>query len=231
LELIKPRLYSEKNPEERVTVQTVATHVLKSAMSLLHPYIPFITEEIWQQLKNFNEESVVISQWPSESPQLTDETAERKIALLQRIISAVRTIRSEMNVPPGKKARLIYRTQDQDSEKLLTDYDHYLMQLAGIESIQKLESDSELKSTAAAVIEKLEIFIPLSGLIDLDVEKQRMKKEMDRMSGQIKGLEKKLNNSDFLTKAPEKVVQQEKEKLSSFQDKLNKLTVNFNRIN
>jgi len=231
LEIIKTRLYSATNPAERETVQIVATQVLKSAMSLLHPYIPFITEEIWQQLKNKDEESVVISEWPAENPKLIDKTAEQTMDLLQRIISATRTIRSEMNVPPGKKARLIYRTTDDGAERLLNEYNHYLMQLAGIQSIKKFESDADLKSTAAAVVEKLEIFIPLSGLIDLDFEKQRIKREIDRMSGQIKGLEKKLNNSDFLTKAPEKVVQQEKEKLSSFNDRLNKLTVNFNRLN
>lgn len=231
LEIIKTRLYSEQNQPEKETVQAVATYVLKSAMSLLHPYIPFITEQIWQQLKNTNEGSVVISEWPAEDSQRVDETAEQKMDLLQRVISAVRTIRSEMNVPPGKKARLIYRTADGAAEKLLNEYSHYLTQLAGIESIKKFESESDLKSTAVAVVEKLEIFIPLSGLIDLDVEKQRMKKEIDRMAGQIKGLEKKLKNSDFLTKAPEKVVLQEKEKLSSFNEKLNKLNVNFNRLN
>ena len=105
-----------------------------------------------------------------------------KMGFLQAIISSIRTVRSEMNVPPGKKAQLIYRTGDNNSEKLLLKHSHYLKQLAGIESINKYQTEADLKSTATTVVGKLEIFIPLAGLIDLEVEKQRMQKEIDRIS-------------------------------------------------
>ena len=200
-------------------------------MSLLHPFIPFITEEIWQRLKNPDEESIVISDWPIENSNLLDKSIEKRMEFLQGIISNIRTIRSEMNVPPSKKAQLIYRTNDDNSDKLLLEHSHYLKQLAGIESIEKYQSEKDLKSTATAVVDKLEIFIPLAGLIDLEVEKQRMKKEIDRISRQISGLEKKLTNENFLNKAPENVVNQEKEKMTNFNEKLKKLNANFNRLN
>lgn len=231
LEIIKTKLYSNENPEAKKAAQALATHILKSSMSLLHPFIPFITEEIWQRLKNPDEESIVISDWPIENSNLLDKSIEKRMEFLQGIISNIRTIRSEMNVPPSKKAQLIYRTNDDNSDKLLLEHSHYLKQLAGIESIEKYQSEKDLKSTATAVVDKLEIFIPLAGLIDLEVEKQRMKKEIDRISRQISGLEKKLTNENFLNKAPENVVNQEKEKMNNFNEKLKKLNANFNRLN
>ncbi len=174
---------------------------------------------------------MVISDWPEENSNLIDAALENIMAFLQQIISGIRTIRSEMNVPPGKKAQLIYRTNDGAAEQLLNEHTHYLNQLAGIDSIRNFETEKDLKSTATAVVGKLEMFIPLAGLIDLDVERQRMQKEIDRLSGQIKGLEKKMANTNFLTKAPEHVVQNEKEKLTSFNEKLKKLTTNFDRLN
>jgi len=231
LEIIKTKLYSDEHPQIRQAAQVLATHILKSSMSLLHPYIPFITEEIWQQLKTGDEESLVISEWQQANPQFIDEAIEQKMDFLQRIISSIRSIRSEMNVPPAKKAQLIFRTTDKAAEDMLHEHAHYLQQLGNIESIREFESENDLKSTATAVVDNVELFLPLAGLIDLEIEKQRMKKEIDRITSQIQGLEKKLSNENFLAKAPEKVVQQEKEKLSNFKQKLNKLHINFDRLN
>ncbi|MFQ5583584.1 MAG: valine--tRNA ligase [Calditrichia bacterium] len=230
LELVKPRLYSEDNPAARTTAQAVATHVLKTSMNLLHPYIPFITEEIWLQLKNSNEESIVVSPWPKPDVSLLNDQAEKEMNFIQNVISAIRTIRSEMNVPPGKTAGLLYRTADKNSEKLLKDFAEYIRRLARVDELRPVKIEQDLKSTASAVVDKTEIFLPLAELIDLDAERQRLEKEVDRLTKQLGGLQKKLGNRNFLEKAPAHVVQQEKEKMKNFEEKLNKINLNLKRL-
>jgi valyl-tRNA synthetase len=231
LEIIKPRLALDKNHTGRMTAEVVATHVLKSCLNMLHPYIPFLTEEIWMHLKNDTEESLVISTGPKIEANLIDDAAEQHMEFIQKIITATRTVRAEMNVPPAKTAQFLFRTSDKKSKNMVTDYSGYLKQLARIQSVSELKTEEELKLTATAVVDKLEIFIPLAGLIDLNAEKQRLQKEIDRLNYHSIGLQKKLSNVDFLEKAPENVVKQEKEKLKSFNEKLQKLSANLKRFN
>ncbi|NIS38315.1 class I tRNA ligase family protein, partial [Candidatus Saccharibacteria bacterium] len=230
LEMIKPRLSSEEDTVEKITAQTVATHVLKTCMNLLHPYIPFITEEIWQRLKNEGETSIVVHFWPQVESALFDDAAEREMRFIQDAIGGIRTTRSEMNVPPSKKAKLLYRTSDDHRERLLNKYEDYIKRLSRTESIAPIRKNQDLKSTATLVIDNTELFIPLADLINLEAERQRLEKEIDRISNQVVGLQKKLSNEDFLQKAPEQVVQRDKEKLQSFTEKLNKLKANLDRL-
>jgi valyl-tRNA synthetase len=199
-------------------------------MSLLHPYIPFITEEIWHRLKNEEEESIVISPWPEPRPEFDDELAQKNMAFLQNLIRSVRTIRSEMNVPPANRANLWYRTENPKKQQLIENNNIYIQNLARVDTIKQIKGDVSLKSTAMAVVEGVEIDSPLEGLIDLEAEKKRLEKEIQRLSGQIAALEKKLSNEDFLKKAPAHVVAAEKEKLKSFTEKLKKLKQNLERL-
>ena len=231
LELIKPRLYSEGDTPQKQTARAVAVHVMKTAMHLLHPYIPFITEEIYQRLKQpSDEESIVIAPWPAAEPALKDGQAEQEMAFLQELIGSIRTVRAEMNVPPGKKARLLHGQLPAEKADLLSRYAGYVQQLARVEQIESLEDKSSLKSTAAIVVENLEFFLPLEGLIDLDKEQQRLEKELARLEKQVSGLQKKLNNQDFLEKAPAHVVEQEKEKLRNVSEKIKKIQQNLRRL-
>ncbi len=199
-------------------------------MNLLHPYIPFITEEIWQRLKNEGETSIVVHFWPQVESALFDDAAEREMRFIQDAIGGIRTTRSEMNVPPSKKAKLLYRTSDDHRERLLNKYEDYIKRLSRTESIAPIRKNQDLKSTATLVIDNTELFIPLADLINLEAERQRLEKEIDRISNQVVGLQKKLSNEDFLQKAPEQVVQRDKEKLQSFTEKLNKLKANLDRL-
>ncbi len=231
LELIKPRLYAKDEGPEKQTAQAIASHIMKTTMHLLHPYIPFITEEIFQRLRtNRDAESVVIAAWPEPLEELNDPQAELEMHLIQQIIGQVRTIRSELNVPPVKKATLWFRTTDARSQRLLQTFGDYIRQLARVDTIEKLPQGEDLKSTATAVVEQIELFIPLEGLIDLEKERQRLEKEIKRLEQQVLNLQKKLNNEDFLQKAPAEVIRQEKEKLKNLSKKLTKLQHNWKRL-
>jgi valyl-tRNA synthetase len=231
LELIKPRLSEEADPEQKKTVRVIAVHVMKTCMGLLHSYIPFISEEIWQRLKNEDEDSLVIAAWPKARKELVDSGVEHDMQFVQNVIVAIRNIRSEMNVPPGSKAELVVKSDDRQRLALLNKQSEYLNRLARIKSIREVPHSETVTGAAMAVVENIELFIPLAGLIDLTVERNRLQKEIDRLVNQVNGLNKKLLNKQFLEKAPENVVNQEKEKLRDFSEKLSKLNKNLEQLN
>ncbi|RMI15307.1 MAG: valine--tRNA ligase [Calditrichaeota bacterium] len=230
LELIKSRLTLEGDHPSKEVARRVATYVMKQCMNLLHPYIPFITEEIWQRLKNSSEESVVISPWPEAEEAMIDSQAEEEMRFIQEVITGIRATRSEMNVPPSRKSMLLYRTGNSTVEERLTRYASYITQLARTEAIRPVTDENELKGSAALVVDQAELFIPLAELIDVEAEKQRLEKEISRVTQQMAGLQKKLSNEDFLQKAPEAVVQNTREKLHNLTEKLNKLKANLGRL-
>lgn len=231
LELIKPRLTPETPAMEKDTVRTIAVHVMKTCMNLLHPYIPFITEEIWSRLKTPSENSLVISEWPIVEPELINQPAELEMEFIQKVISAVRNIRSEMNVPPGSHAELKYKSSSKKFIQLMEKHSGYIHTLARIKDIQKIPSEQKVPSAAVAVVEEVELFVPLTGLIDLELEKSRITREVKRLEEQVNGLTQKLQNPLYLSKAPEAVVKQDQEKLKNFNDKLEKLRTNLQSLN
>ncbi len=229
LELIKNRLYSKADHGPRQAALSVAAYIMKGSMDLLHPYIPFITEEIWQALKTADEQSVVIQSWPKADSGFDDAGAENDMALIQDAIGAIRNIRAEMNVPPGKTAHL-YLRGDTELTEVIQRYETYFASLAKVESIQPFSDDLAHEPVATAVIGKLELFLPLADLVDLDKEKARLEKELERLTGLEKGLRAKLANEKFLEKAPAKVVETEKQKLANIQESLHKVKVNYQRF-
>lgn len=230
LELIKPRLTDDADPAEKEVALNIAVHVLKTSMNLLHPYVPFITEEIWQRLKNEQEPSAVVSQLPEFKEEFISPQAERKMHFIQEIISSIRAIRSEMNVPPAKMANLKYKTADPQRQRLISEYGDYVRHLARISHIEPVEQEEKVAGAAVAVVESVELLVPLAGLIDLELEKSRLNKEIQRLEKQIEGLSKKLANEQFLTKAPDRVVKQEKEKMKNFSNTMEKLYSNLRQL-
>ncbi len=230
LELIKPRLSAEAAPEERETVRAIAVHVMKVSMSLLHPYVPFITEEIWNRLKAKDEPSLVIAPWPQVQESLVNAQDEEEMRFVQEVIGAVRNIRSEMNVPPGRQATVKFKCDNPERVEIISRNQHYIKHLARLTEITPIDRRENVPSAAMAVVEDVEIYVPLEGLIDIEVEKQRLSKEIERLEKQIGGLEKKLSNQQFLEKAPRRVVQQEQEKLQNFRQKLEKLQNNLSQL-
>jgi valyl-tRNA synthetase len=179
--------------------------------------MPFITEEIWQALPKPADglETLMQSPFPVFVETWLDPEAEAEITLVQETIGAVRTIRSEMNVPPEKKASLLIRG-GKDRTSILARHESLIKQLASVSSIETGETVARPPESAASVVRDLEVFVPLEGLIDVVVEKQRLTKEIDRLGKLLDSLNAKLNNADFMSRAPAQVVEKEKQKQADF---------------
>ncbi|RJP82707.1 MAG: valine--tRNA ligase [Candidatus Zixiibacteriota bacterium] len=231
LELIKPRLYDNPDAAQREGVLALAFRVFEKALRALHPFMPFVTEELWQQvaalpglhLDTLEPKSVMVQQYPIPDRDQLDIQAELHMNLLQDVITAVRNIRAEMGVPPSKKATLVL-WGNPEKAGIVQGQGGMLQRLAGID--QLLVTEAKQSHAASAVVGDLEIFIPLEGLIDLDVERARLDKEIARQEGLLKGIQGKLANGAFVANAPAEVVEKERQKLADIQATLEKLQRN-----
>ena len=201
---------------------------MKGSMELLHPFIPFITEEIWQSFKNNDEQSIVISQWEDPDGSFEDLGAEKGMAFLQDTISSLRNMRSEMDVPPGKVMDLIVSGK-KDLFDLIEINQQYLKSLAKVENIKKLDENFDKNAAAATVVQGVEFFVPLSDLIDKEKERARLKKELIQLQNLERVIKKKLNNKNFVERAPQNVVEGEQKKLSDVQENLEKVKLNYEK--
>ncbi|MFZ1683415.1 MAG: valine--tRNA ligase [Candidatus Zixiibacteriota bacterium] len=227
IELIKP---DSPGTPIRENSLNVATYVLNQILRLLHPFVPFVTEEIYLQLSGGRDETITFGPWPQVDASFKDEQLEESLKLIQEVVTAVRSIRSELNVPPGKKSDLHVRVNDATQQKLLEHHIEYFRSLARVE---KLVCGTDVKKpplSASAVIAGAEIFVPLSGLIDLDMEKTRLQKNLDELKVQHEKVSKKLANSDFLANAPKDVIDREKAKKEDYQERISKLNKNLEQI-
>ncbi len=222
IELSKGRLYDKENMAGRRTAQSVLLEVLEGTMRLLHPYMPFLTEEIWQHLPGHGR-TLMLESWPqaNELARYQDEDTEQVMTMLMEIIKGVRNIRAEMNVAPGKKAEIIVVAQEEEIRERVTKGRAAILSLAGGAHLD-IRSDLKEKPTQAAalVLEGLEIYVPLKGLLDLEKEFARIDKELVQLEQEKNRLEGKLNNPGFTAKAPAQVVEKEREKLAAVEQRL-----------
>ena len=219
----------EKDSQKGDVVRGVIVHVLKTILALLHPYAPFITEELWSQFKAEKDLELIVSPWPDYHPELVDSKAEKTMGFLQDIIIAVRTIRGQMNVPPGKKADMVVRMHG-DSKFVLEKYGDVIKSLCGIREISVGEFLDKPPHSAVAVIRDMEIFLPLEGLIDVALEQERLEKREADLKIYISNIQKKLSKRDFLSRAPKKVVDREEKKLIEMNNELKMLTINLEML-
>ncbi len=219
IELVKPRLFDKENPTGK-TAQYVLTYVLSNSMKLLHPFMPFITEEIWQHLPH-DGESIMISEYPKFDESLCFEAEEKQAEMIMSAVAAIRNRRSEMNVPPSKKAQVIIVTDKCDIFKKGTAY---FEKLASAQSVTvQSDKDGINANSVNIVVDGAEIFLPLGELVDKDKELDRLNKEKTKLEGEIKRVEGKLNNQGFVAKAPQKVIDEEKEKGVKYKEMLDKV--------
>jgi len=209
IELIKPYLFDKADSKLRLNTQHVLLGVLNTVLCLLHPFMPFITEEIWSKLPN-SEGSITVHQYPKSDSNLIDEKAEAEMNLIIDIVGNIRNVRGEMNIPPATQVETFLYTEDQETyDKLERNKDH-IKNLARIGTISMSSDKKEYKSSATAVVDKVEIFVPLKGIIDFYEEEKRLKKESDKIEKKLILLNKKLSNEDFLSKAPPHVIENER---------------------
>lgn len=219
IEIAKPRLYNKEAAAERVTAQHVLATVLVSAMKLLHPYMPFITEEIYQCLPH-EAESIMISKWPVADESLVDPEAERGMNAIMDSIKAIRNMRAEVNANPGKKIPAIMLVSE-DLREVVANNDSYIKLLGGIDNLELRPLNGEKPENAmAAVVTGIEVYLPLAGLIDVEKETQRLSKELAAMEKDLQRAGGKLNNAGFLAKAPEDVIAKERAKYEELSGKI-----------
>ena len=219
IEIAKPRLYNKEAAAERATAQHVLATVLVSAMKLLHPYMPFITEEIYQCLPH-EAESIMISKWPVADESLIDSEAERGMNAIMDSIKAIRNMRAEVNANPGKKIPAIMLVSE-DLREVVAYNDSYIKLLGGIDNLELRPLNGEKPENAmAAVVTGIEVYLPLAGLIDVEKETQRLSKELAAMEKDLQRAGGKLNNAGFLAKAPEDVIAKERAKYEELSGKI-----------
>lgn len=218
IELVKPRMFEEG--EDNITAQHVLTYVLSNTLKLLHPFMPFLTEEIWQTLPHEGE-SIMISAFPTYREDLVNTRAEYEMTLIMDAIRGIRNIRSEMNVPPSKKSKLIVATSE---EEIFGAGAKFFEKLAGAsEVLVQADKSGVPENAVTVVVNKAELCMPLDDLIDKEKELERLNKEKNRLEGEIKRVQGKLSNEGFLAKAPANLVEQEKEKAVKYQEMLEKV--------
>ncbi len=207
IELVKPRLY-EKDGADKVA-QNVLSFVLIGALKLLHPFMPFITEEIFSGLPT-GEDSIMVSQWPKACDCMNFEEEEKRMHIVMDAIRSVRNIRSQMNVVPSRKAKLIIVSENED---IFKDTGIYFEKLASASEVVVTSDKSGVDESAVnVVVEGATIYIPLDELVDKEKEIERLQKEMKNLEAEIKRVEGKLGNAGFVAKAPAHVVEEEKAK-------------------
>ena len=223
LELIKPRLYSDEGDE---TVTRVLGYTFRGTLTVLHPFIPFITEEIWDKLSE-SPEPIMLRDFPSPADELLNEEAEEKLAALQEMIKAIRNVRGEMNIPTGQDIKVLIDTEDEELGRLAKENLTYFSELARVEELTVGSDLERPDNSARRILENAEVLVPLSGLIDIDKERERIKGELSEVEDDLNATLRKLNNEDFLKKAPEEVVSKEKEKKDEFLQRKERLETNL----
>jgi valyl-tRNA synthetase len=221
LELIKPRMRADG--EEKNMALSVAISILDNILRLLHPLMPFITEEIWQQLPiEKKTESIMISEWPKYAADLSARTAETQMALLFRVVVSIRNIRSEMNIPPAFKSEVLIQSKNREQRELLEQYAHYLKTLVPISELQIAEQVTLPKTVSTAIVDEIVLYIPMPAEL-IEIERKRLQTEIEKIKKEFTFVENKLNNESFVQKAPAAVVQKEKAKFAQLTAEIGKL--------
>jgi valyl-tRNA synthetase len=228
VEMIKSRLYGDEPADVKKAVVSRAIDVYDASLRLLHPFMPFVTEELWQTITERKPgETIMRSNLFRSDATFIDRNVEQEMAFVQDVIEAIRNIRGEMSIPPSKGITVVMKIGPERNAGSVKRYEGYLERLARVTSLSFMQDGARPRFSASAVVRNEEIFVPLEGLIDLDIERARLKKEIDRLGVVIHGIRKKLTNASFIEKAPRDVVEKEREKLESFGKTLEKLEKNY----
>ncbi|MFA9488718.1 MULTISPECIES: valine--tRNA ligase [unclassified Mannheimia] len=232
LELTKPIFFKGTDAQRRGASRTLI-NVLEKLLRLIHPVMPFITEEIWQKVKGFvgiEADTIMLQKFPQFDPLAIDEQAEHQINFIKEVIVAVRNIRAENNIAPSKGLDLIARNFSADEIAILNANEVLLKSMAKLDSVKVLATGEGTPLSVAKLVANGEILIPMAGFINKDAELARLTKEMDKLKGEVARIEGKLSNEAFVAKAPEQVIAKEHEKMQEYLSGLEKLQVQYSEI-
>ncbi len=234
LELSKPVLWDDTSSNElrQGTLRTLL-EVLETTLRLMHPLMPFITEEIWQNVAprlGISGDTIMLAQWPKADHSQINAEAEAEIEWLKSIIVAVRTIRSESNIPPGDELALILGNTVAEDDARITRHTQALGKLAKVVSIKIASSDEEQPPTLNALAGTIEVMVPMAGVINVEKELARLDKELDRLTAELGRLTRKLNNENFVARAPADVVDKERAKLADIEMSISAITAQKSKM-
>lgn len=221
IEFAKLSLYSD-NAEAKRKTQSVLAYVLDRTQRLIHPFMPYISEEIWQHLPH-EDETITLAAWPEYTASFEAPEAVREMELLMDVIRSVRNIRAEVNVPMSKKVELLIKPANEEIQLVLSRNEDYIRRFC---NTSKLEIDTALAAPEKAmtgIVSGAELLLPLAGLIDIAQEITRLEKELQHLNSEVERVEKKLSNEGFVAKAPAKVIEEEKAKMQDYADKREKV--------
>lgn len=224
VEIAKTRVYGQEGGDKTVA-QWVLRHVLDKGLKMLHPFMPFITEEIWQKLQT-GEETIMLSDFPEEEKEFINIEAEKEFDYLKEIISAIRNIRGEANVSPSKKIEVIFKTADENARNILQNNAKILDKLANVE---KYEFNVEIpKLVGFRLVDTTEIYVPLAELIDLDKEIEKLEKKIEKTQVELDKVLKKLSNENFVNRAIPEAVEKERRIKEELENKISKFKESMN---
>ncbi len=219
IEMSKPSFRGEE--QKRFVAQGVLVTVLETALRLLHPIVPFVTEEIWQKLPkpSATTGTLIHTIYPQSQANLIDEGAERDMGLIKDVIVAARTLRATYNVPPAQRIAIEVRAPSEDRRAVLEGGKSLIESVGRLEVTISAEGEHVPQSAKAIIGGDIEVIVPLAGLVDIDAEKARIRKEIGKAEKEVKGIEKKLSNEKFLARAPKEVVEEQHRRLAEEQQR------------
>ncbi len=229
LELVKPVLYGKEGEEVRKATQKTLYTVLKSSLKLLHPFMPFITEEIWQTLVR-DGSSIMVSPFPAAGEFPRDGEAESRMTLIVDVITAVRNIRGEMGIAPSRKLKVLLSAEDESDRAILQEGSRYIVNLANLEDLAARTGAPEPKKAATSLCGTTKVYVLLEGVIDFAAERTRLEKEMAKVDKDLAVVERKLSNPDFRTKAAPAILEKEERKSRDFQERRKVLQAALRRL-
>jgi valyl-tRNA synthetase len=234
LELSKPVLWDDTSSNElrQGTLRTLL-EVLETILRLMHPLMPFITEEIWQNVAprlGISGDTIMLAQWPEADRSQINGEAEAEMDWLKSIIVAVRTIRSESNIPPGDELALILGNTGVEDAPRVNRHTQALAKLVKVANITIAKPGKEQPPTLSALAGTIEVMVPMAGVIDVDKELARLDKELDRLTAERGRLAGKLSNDNFVARAPADVVDKERAKLADIETSISSITVQKSKM-
>ena len=236
VEAVKPALYGKKGEKQKEATKSVLWHVLRNSVILLHPFIPFVTEEIWHKLPG-TKGSIMKATFPADASDdkgnqkiVRDSNAESIMDLITGIITGIRNVRGEMNISPSLALDVTVQSSDDKKRDTIKKHTDLITNLARLKTFAVDLPGERPKSAATAIVDGVSVFISLEGIVDFSKEKNRLEKEIVKLTKELDSVSKKLNNEEFLSKAPENVVEKVKEKQNRLSEKMEKLKSNLDRI-
>ncbi len=230
LEAIKPALYDKEGQDRAETTRAVLWRVLRDTLALLHPFIPFVTEEIWQHTPG-TEGSIMLAAHPADAAETFQyPDAEAEMSILMEVITGIRNVRGEMNIAPSLALQVQVQSEDDQARQMITAHQDLIINLARLDSLSVADLGAKPKSSATAVISRASIYVSLEGIIDFAKETGRLEKELKKLGAELTTVAKKLENEGFLNKAPADVIEKVRQKQSDLLEKQQKIQANLDKI-